>query len=364
MYITKLSLAGFRNIKSAQLELNKGVNILYGDNAQGKTNILESVYICATGRSHRTRLDSQLINFTEREAHIKLFIENKRRDDRIDVHLKKDDKKGVKGIAVNGVPIRKSGDLFGTLYTVIFSPEDLQLIKNAPSERRRFIDMELCQLSNVYYYDLGQYYKVLKQRNNLLKKIQKKPSLKETVFVWDSQLAEYGRRIIISREKFVKRISSIAAQKHNDITKGGEALEILYRPNVQEKELEEKTSQNIEKDVIYGSTSAGPHKDDISFMVNGMDVKIYGSQGQQRTAALSAKLAEVEVIKDETGVSPVLLLDDVLSELDEGRQFYLLESIKGIQTIVTCTGIEDLIKKYAGSGFVFNVDGGEVRREL
>ena len=360
MIVKKLSLAGFRNIKNASLGFSGGINILYGKNAQGKTNILESIYICATGRSHRTRFDSRLIDFNGHEAHIKVEIENMGRQNRIDVHLKKDEKNGVKGIAVNGIPIKKSGDLFGTLYCVIFSPEDLQLIKNSPGERRRFIDMELCQLKNVYYYDLGQYYKVLKQRNSLLKKIQKNYSFRDTVSVWDEQLAAYGMRVIENREKFIKKISRIAGEKHSKITGGAEKLEICYRPNCHAEELLTKTAQNLERDIIFGSTSAGPHKDDIIFTVNGSDVKVYGSQGQQRTAALSAKLAERDIIKEETGTSPVLLLDDVLSELDSARQRFLFESINGVQSVVTCTGIEDIAKNYSGKGGVFFVENGNV----
>ncbi|HCT64340.1 MAG TPA: DNA replication/repair protein RecF [Lachnospiraceae bacterium] len=359
MYINNLLLADFRNIAMAEIKLNNGINILYGDNAQGKTNILEAVYICATGRSHRTKIDGQLINFGKREAHIKAFIVRDRRTDRIDVHLKKDEKKGI---AINGVPIRKSGDLFGTLHTVMFSPEDLQLIKNAPSERRRFIDMELCQLSNIYYYDLQQYYKVLKQRNNLLKRIQKNSKLRDTLFPWNSQMCQYGIRVIDSRKAFIERLNTISSKIHKGITDGTEELFIEYKPNVLSCDFDNKLEALTEKDIIYGSTTAGPHKDDIIFYVNQNDVKIFGSQGQQRTAALSAKLAEIEIIKCETGQTPVLLLDDVLSELDERRQYYLLDSIRDTQTIITCTGIEDSIKKYIDRAFVFNIKDGIVEQ--
>lgn len=358
MYINNLLLADFRNIAMAEIQLNCGINILHGDNAQGKTNILEAVYICATGRSHRTKMDSQLIKFGKKEAHIKAFVVRDRRTDRIDVHLKKDEKKGI---AVNGIPIRRSGDLFGTLHSVMFSPEDLQLIKNAPSERRRFIDLELCQLSNIYYYDLQQYYKVLKQRNNLLKRIQKSVKLKDTLFAWDSQMCQYGMRVIDSRRSFVTRLNDISSKIHDGITEGKEVLLIDYKPNVLSEDFAQKLMSSIDKDILYGSTTVGPHKDDIIFYVNQNDVKLFGSQGQQRTAALSAKLAEIEIIKSETGQTPILLLDDVLSELDEGRQHFLLESICDIQTIITCTGIEDSIKKYAEKSSVFQIKNGTVQ---
>ena len=361
MFVSTLQIADYRNIEWADVELKNGINILYGQNAQGKTNFLESVYMCSTGRSHRTKFDRELVKFDKKESHVRVYVQKNNTSEKIDVHIKKDDKKGV---AVNGIPLKKLGDLFGTLYGVIFSPEDLQLIKSSPGERRKFMDIELCQLSNVYYYNLQQYYKILKQRNNLLKEITKKPSLEETLFVWDSQLIDFGRKIIESRRKFILKINEIASKKHDEITNGSEKLVVEYKPNTDEENFEKKLTENIKRDIYLGSTSVGPHKDDISFLINGSEVKTYGSQGQQRTAALSAKLAEIEIIKTETGETPVLLLDDVLSELDEGRQYYLMESIKDIQTIITCTGIEDSIKKYVKKAAVFNVENGIIKREF
>jgi len=359
MYVKSLQTADFRNIESAEIELKNGINIFCGQNAQGKTNFLEAVYLCSTGRSHRTKLDRELINFNKNEAHVRIYVCGKNTNDKIDVHIKKDNKKGI---AVNGIPLKRIGDLFGSLYAVIFSPEDLRLIKSSPGERRKFMDMELCQLSRVYYYNLQQYYKILKQRNNLLKEISKKPALEDTLFVWDSQLVLFGRKIIEARRLFVEEIDKIAARKHSEITNGSEILKAEYKPNCSEDDLEKKLNESIKRDIFMGSTSVGPHKDDILFAVNGSDVKTYGSQGQQRTAALSAKLAEIEIIKKETGETPVLLLDDVLSELDEGRQVYLMESIKDIQTVITCTGIEDSIKKYVKTAAVFNVKNGVIKR--
>ncbi len=359
MYIKKLSLLNFRNIKNLNIELQNGVNIFYGDNAQGKTNILESIYMCATGRSQRTRVDSQLILFGERESHIRLFSQKDKRSDRIDVHIKSE---GKKGIAVNGIPLKRSGDLFGSLPVVIFSPEDLQLIKSGPSERRRFMDMELCQLSSVYYYNLQQYYRVLKQRNNLLKEIQRKPSLRETIFVWDSQMLQYGKKIIDERKKFVSSLNEIASKKHSYITGGRESLEIQYRPNTEETAFEKKLEGHLDRDLFLGTTSVGPHKDDMSFLIDGYEAKVFASQGQQRTAALSAKLAEIDLIEAEKDDSPILLLDDVLSELDEKRQLFLLQNIGSIQTIITCTGIEDIIKSYVDFSFLFSVKNGLVEK--
>lgn len=357
MFITKLSLLDFRNLHAAEIKFDPGMNIFYGDNAQGKTNILESIYLCATGRSHRTRTDSQLVYFEQKEAHIRLFTQKEKRTDRIDVHIKREEKKGI---AINGIPIRKSGELFGTLYVVIFSPEDLQLIKNSPGERRRFLDLELCQLSQIYYYHLQQYYKILKQRNHLLKRMQRNQKLKETLFVWDEQLIQYGMKMIESRKIFIGEISSIASRKHQLITGDKEKLELFYRPNTETEEFKEKLASHLERDILIGSTSVGPHKDDIVFFINGKDVKTYGSQGQQRTTALSVKLAEIDLVEKQTGQMPVVLLDDVLSELDEGRQRFLLNNMDQAQIILTCTGLEDSIKQFFSKGNLFLVEEGQI----
>ena len=357
MYITEVSLQNFRNLAQLKIEPSEGINVIYGSNAQGKTNFLESLYFCAMGRSLRGKSDQQLIRFEEEESHIRMLVQRKQRYDRIDVHLKKDEKKGI---AVNGLPVRKLGDLFGTLYAVIFSPEDLSLVKDGPGERRRFLDMELCQLSKVYYYDLQQYYRILKQRNNLLKEIQKKPQLQETLFVWDDQLAKYGERIIAARKRFLIRLDEIAAEKLSQLTGGRDHLQTIYKPNCEEGMLAEKLRKNIDRDIYFGSTQSGPHKDDILFSIDGREVKVYGSQGQQRTTALAARLAEIDLIREETGEEPVLLLDDVFSELDENRQKFLLQSIEGLQAFVTCTGIEDSVRKYISKDNLFYVDNGVI----
>lgn len=357
MYITEVSLQGFRNLAQLKIEPSRGINVIYGSNAQGKTNFLESLYFCAMGRSMRGKNDQQLIQFGAEESHIRMLVQRQSRYDRIDVHLKQNEKKGI---AVNGLPVRKLGDLFGTLYAVIFSPEDLSLVKDGPGERRRFLDMELCQLSKVYYYDLQQYYHILKQRNNLLKEIAKKPELSETLFAWDIQLAEYGERIISARKRFLLRLDEIAAEKLSRLTGGKDHLQTIYKPNCEEGALAEKLRRNLERDIFFGATQSGPHKDDVIFSIDGREVKVYGSQGQQRTTALAARLAEIDLIWQETGEEPVLLLDDVFSELDERRQKYLLESIGGLQAFVTCTGIEDSVKKYIARDNLFYVENGVI----
>lgn len=354
--INRLSLHNFRNIKKASISLQEGINVITGDNAQGKTSALEAIYMCATGRSQRTRIDNQLILFGEKEAHIKLEAMIKNRAERIDIHIKEE---GKKGIAMNGVPIHKLGELFGLLQVIIFSPEDLQLIKYGPSERRRFMDMEICQYSNVYYYDLQQYYKVLKQRNNLLKEIQKKPKLADTLFVWDMQLVQFGVRVIQHRERFIRGLSKMAEEKHRIISGGTEMLQVAYKPNTEKELLEKKLYTHRDRDLFIGSTSVGPHKDDILFSINGTDAKTFSSQGQQRTAALSLKLAEISYMEQETGSPPILLLDDVFSELDGSRQTYLMQGIEQCQTIITCTGIDEILNHFKEIGTVFSVTKGE-----
>ena len=357
MYIKEIFLQNFRNLSQLHMEPSEKINVIYGNNAQGKTNFLEALYFCAMGRSMRSKSDQQLLAFGAEESHIRMLVQTQSRRDKIDVHLKQNEKKGI---AVNGLPVRRLGELFGTLYAVIFSPEDLSLIKDGPAERRRFLDMELCQLSKVYYYDLQQYYRILKQRNNLLKEIQKKSSLQETLFIWNEQMVAYAERIIAARRRFLARLDEIAAERLAQLTGGKDCLQTSYKPNCEEGALAERLQRNLERDILFGATQSGPHKDDMSFLVNGREVKIYGSQGQQRTTALAARLAEIDLILEETGQKPVLLLDDVFSELDESRQKYLLESVQGLQAFVTCTGIEDSIKKYISRDNLFYVANGNM----
>ena len=308
------------------------------------------------GRSMRGKSDQQLIAFDAQESHIRLLVQTQNRRDKIDVHLKQNEKRALPLMVC-------PSSVWGAVRHALccyFATEDLSLVKDAPTERRRGLDMELCQLSRVYYYDLQQYYRILKQRNNLLKEIQKKPSLQETLFVWDEQMVEYGERIIAARRRFLVRLDEIAAEKLARLTGGRDSLQTLYRPNCEEGSFAERLHRNLERDILFGATQSGPHKDDISFLVNGREAKVYGSQGQQRTTALAARLAEIDLIREETGELPVLLLDDVFSELDESRQKYLLESIDGLQAFVTCTGIEDSVRKYISRDNLFYVENGNI----
>lgn len=355
MIVQSINLKNYRNIRDINIDLNSGTNIIYGDNAQGKTNLLESIYLCATGRSHRTSHDSELIAFDESNAFIKLtVVDDLERTDTINIHLKKGSKKGI---AINGLTLKKTGDLLGVLNVVMFSPEDLQLIKNGPGQRRRFMDMELCQISRVYYYNLNQYHKILKQRNNLLKNIKGQEG---TLDIWDIQLAEFGKKLIKARKNFILELSEIAGSIHGSITEGRESLTLKYNPSVEIENFEEKLKKNRERDIYYGTTTIGPHKDDILFFINGVNVRDYGSQGQQRTACLAVKMAEIDLIKQHKNVNPVLLLDDVLSELDKTRQNYLINSIRDVQTVITCPVLDKALMTMGEKSKIFNVFQGKV----
>ena len=357
MYVERVSVKGFRNLAPISLALSPGLNLFYGDNAQGKTNFLEAIYMCSTGRSQRANTDREMVGYNETDAYIQVFVRTgSTGHDKIDVHLHKSDKKGV---AINGLPIKKLGQLFGNLLTVIFSPEDLQLIKSGPSERRRFMDVELCQLSTVYYHELQQYYRVLKQRNNLLKNIRTVQGLRDTITAWDEQLVGYGIKIMAHRQEFIEGLSYFAQQAHTQLTNEREQLTLAYRPSTLPEDFAERLVRGLERDIALGSTSAGIHKDDIVFQINGEDVRIYGSQGQQRTAALSAKLAEVRLMTERKQTSPVLLLDDVMSELDESRQNCLIRSIENIQTIMTGTNADVRLPTTS----VYMVKNGEIREQ-
>lgn len=361
MIVTKLELSNFRNYKLLELDLDKQTNILYGNNAQGKTNILEAIYMCSTTKSHRSNKDFELINFDSDEGHIKLHINKNGREQRIDIHLRKNKSKGI---AINGIPIKKASELFGVFNVIIFSPEDLNIIKNGPSERRKFIDMELCQLDKIYVYNLVNYNKVLSQRNQLLKDLYFKPELKQTLDVWDMQLAKYGGEIIKRREEFIKEISNILIPIHNELADNQEDIEIIYEKNCETDDLYEKIVTNREKDIKYKNTSVGPHRDDVLFFNRGKNIRTYGSQGQKRTIALSLKLAEIELVKSLINDTPVLLLDDVLSELDSKRQNHLLKSLDNIQTIITCTGLDEFIENRFKINKVFQVTEGTVSEKM
>lgn len=360
MHIKSLELKDYRNYDRLSMEFHNGINILYGDNAQGKTNILESIYICGTTKSHKGSKDKDVIKLDKDESHIRLLLERDKVVHKIDMHLKKNKPKGV---AIDGIPIKKSSELFGVINIVFFSPEDLNIIKNGPAERRRFIDLELCQLDKLYLYNLTNYNKIVNQRNNLLKQISFNRKLMDTLYVWDCQLVDYGIKIIERRTLFINQLNEIIFEIHNKLSGGNEHLVIKYEPNVSIDDFEKKLANSLERDISHKMTTIGPHRDDMNFLNDTIDIRKFGSQGQQRTSALSLKLAEIELVKKITKDKPILLLDDVLSELDRKRQTYLLNSIDDIQTIITCTGLEEFITNRMDCDKVYRVVEGTVTNE-
>lgn len=363
MYIESIELNRYRNYEEANVAFGSHTNILYGDNAQGKTNILESLYMAATTKSHRGTKDRDIVKLGEDESHIRLYVNKKDISHKIDMHLRKNKNKAV---AIDGIPIRRATELYGLLNVIFFSPEDLSIIKNGPSERRRFMDMELCQISRLYYQNLSAYNRVLSQRNNLLKQIYYDKSLKDTLDVWNMQLVDYGQRIIKERRNFIEMMNELIGYIHRRLTSDKESLEIVYDCNVDVDNFEKVLEEKLETDLRYASTQAGPHRDDISFVINGIDARKYGSQGQQRTVALSLKMAEIKLVRNIINDNPVLLLDDVMSELDTNRRNALIDEIKDIQTIITCTGYDDFIREQVIINNVYRVVDGtatQVRME-
>lgn len=357
MIIKSIELKNFRNYEDLNLQFDKGTNILYGDNAQGKTNILEAAYLSGTTKSHKGSKDKEMIRFGEEESHIRTVVVKNEKEYQIDMHLRS---RGAKGVAVNKIPIKRASELFGILNIVFFSPEDLNIVKNGPAERRRFIDSELCQIDKLYLSDLTKYNKILNQRNALLKEINFRSGAADTLPVWDEQLLEYGRRIIKSRKQFIEELNEIIHDIHYKISGGKENLILKYEPNIDDIFFEDELSKARNKDLKLCQTTVGPHRDDMLFSNNGVDIRRFGSQGQQRTAALSLKLSEIDLVKRVINNTPVLLLDDVLSELDSSRQNYLLNSINDIQTIITCTGVEEFVKNRFEINQIFQVIDGKV----
>lgn len=360
MMIRSIELKNFRNYEDLKIAFTEGTNILFGDNAQGKTNVLESAYVSGTTKSHKGSKDKDMIQFGKEESHIRTFVMKNEKEYQIDIHLKKN---RPKGIAVNRLPIKKAGALFGILNIVFFSPEDLNIIKNGPAQRRRFLDLELCQLDKIYLSDLTNYNKILNQRNKLLKDLVFRCDLADTLPVWDMQLASYGERIIRRRSAFIQELSETVYNIHRNISGNREELRLTYEPDVSAEELEAQLQRVREKDLKYCQTSVGPHRDDLLFQISGVDIRTFGSQGQQRTSALSLKLSEIELVKNSIHDTPVLLLDDVLSELDSNRQNYLLGSIHDIQTVITCTGLDEFVKNRFRLDRVFEVINGHVVRK-
>ena len=357
MIIKSIELKNFRNYESLDLTFDSGTNILYGKNAQGKTNILEAAYLSGTTKSHKGSKDKEMIRFGEQEAHIRTTVIKQEKEYQVDMHLKQN---RSKGIAINKMPIKKASELFGILNIVFFSPEDLNIIKNGPTERRRFLDSELCQLDKIYLSDLTNYNKILNQRNKLLKDMVYRPDLEETLPVWNLQLLETGKKIIRRRQRFVEELGEIVHEIHYRISGEKEELTLTYEPSAAEQNFEAELERVATRDKKLCQTSVGPHRDDLLFSIRDVDIRKFGSQGQQRTSALSLKLSEIELVKRSIHDTPVLLLDDVLSELDSDRQNFLLNNIYDTQTMITCTGLDEFVRNRFQINRVFEVIDGQV----
>lgn len=364
MQLESLTLKNFRNYASEKFNYGAGVNVITGGNAQGKTNSAEAVFLLATGFSPRVKKDKQVIRYGESQAEISGQAISAYGSVKTSLTFFAD---GKKKISVNEAEVKRVGDLLGNIYAVFFNPGELKLIQESPEDRRRFMDIALSQLNRRYFYSLSKYKKIIIQRNNLLKESDKELIL-DTLPVWDEQLADYAADVIEGRNEFCSKLAPKAKAAHEAVTGGEESLFVGANEKFKgsREEIKEKfkaaLAENTERDMVLGFTSVGPHRDDLKITLNGEDVKSYGSQGQQRTAALSLKLAELEIFKEKFGEYPLLILDDALSELDRSRQKRLLKYIENVQTIITCTHIEEEV--FVGTEYKrFEVEKGKIVKE-
>lgn len=362
MRVNSVRLKQFRSYASLELPAQPGLNVLTGPNGAGKTNILEALFLCAFGRSHRTPRDAELIRLGSGQGLVEIGLMTNAGSRTIRAELFETERKKL---SIDGSPLQRSGELMGCLNAVMFSPEDLTLVKGSPAERRRFLDMEISQLKPSYYYALQQYNTALKQRNNLLK--EPSAAENEMLELWDEQLSKQGAVLMRERAAFCRELREAAGALHSTMSGGEETLVTEYEPDVFSEDengyreaIAEALMACIDKDLFRGFTSAGPHRDDLKLTVNGLDARVYASQGQQRTAALSLKLSEISVIEQLRGEKPVLLLDDVFSELDAARQRLLLTAVGECQCFITCTGVEELGPMEDKQMQLFSVSDGEV----
>ena len=350
MFVKNLYIKNYRNYSEQSMTFDKNINVLVGKNAQGKTNVVEAIYFAAIGKSPRTKKENELINFNKTHTEIKVDLEKIGGSKKIEIFLNKGSKKSIK---INQINLLKIADLMGTMPIVYFAPEDLKLIKESPEDRRKFLDISLSQLSKKYFYLLLRYQQILDQRNKLLKSTSNLDVIKDTLPVWDTQLAETGAKIVFKRLKLIEKLKKYTSEKIKILTNSEEEINLTYTGFKGNTEEEIKSNfynllqDGLEKDLRLGYTTVGPHRDDIKIEINNIDVREFGSQGQQRTTTLALKLAEVEIFKEEYDEYPILLLDDVMSELDESRQNNLLKACKNIQTIITTTQINNYYKQNA-----------------
>lgn len=335
MYIKNIKLKNFRNYTNQEIELNKNINIFFGDNAQGKTNIIESIYISSIGKSFRAKKDIEIVNIENKKEKAIIEIEYQKadRDGKIKIEIKEN-----KNIFINGIKAKKLSEILGNINIVLFSPDDINLFKSGPAKRRKALDIMISQLRPAYVYNLNLYLKTIEQRNNYLRQIKYENKSKDMLEIWDEKLAEYAEKIFLYRKEFIEKIKEKIVEIHKKITQNNENIKIEYISDCENKEKYLKKLKNErEKDIQRGYTGVGIHRDDFNVYINDKTLNIYGSQGQHRTVLLSMKISELNIIYDEIGEYPILLLDDFMSELDSNRRENLLANIENIQVIITCT---------------------------
>ena len=351
MWIKRIKISNFRNYKNLSIELNKKINIFYGENAQGKTNIIEAIFLSSIGKSFRTNKEKEMIKFNEENCNVEIDYEKSDREGNISIDIG-----NKKNIFVNKIKIKKLSELLGNINVVIFTPDDINILKGGPQNRRKFLDVMISQLKPKYMHLCSLYQKTLDERNAYLKNIENQKS--DFLEIYDEKLAEYGCEIYKYRKEFIEKIKNKIKEIHSNITNNREEIEIIYNSNCENKqEYLELLKQRKKLDIIKGYTTKGIHRDDFQILLNQLPVDVYGSQGQHRTAVLSLKLSELQVIYDEIGENPILLLDDFMSELDEFRRTSFLENIKETQVIITCT---DKIEIKNSSEKIFKVEDGKI----
>ena len=351
MWIKKIKISNFRNYKNAEINLNKKINIFYGENAQGKTNIIEAVYLGSIGKSFRTNKEKEMIKFGEENSNVEIDFEKSDREGNVFINIG-----AKKSVFVNKIKIKKLSELLGNINVVIFTPDDINILRGIPENRRKFLNVMISQLRPKYMHVYSLYKKTLDERNSYLKNIENQKY--DLLEIYDEKLAEYGYEIYKYRNEFINKLKNKIKNIHNNITNNKENIEIEYISNCENKEEFLKLLKERKKlDIIKGYTTKGVHRDDFKIYINELPVDIYGSQGQNRTAVLSLKLSELQVIYDEIGENPILLLDDFMSELDEFRRTSFLENIKDTQVIITCT---DKLELQENEFEIFNVKNGEI----
>ncbi|WP_339060744.1 DNA replication/repair protein RecF [Tepidibacillus marianensis] len=372
MFLTHLHLKNYRNYSELELDFDQRINIFQGNNAQGKTNIIEAINFLALSKSHRTSKEKELVQWGQSFSVIKGDVKRTVGDIYLEIQISSKGKKAK----VNSLEQKKLSNYIGALNVILFAPEDLTLVKGSPQYRRKFLDVEIGQIQPSYLYHLTQYQKVIQQRNNLLKDFTKdKKNRLEMLEIWNLQMVEHGTKVIMKRLNFLRKLERRAQEIHDGITDGIENLQIKYKSSMAidsemnseteiQKQYENLIKKNSMQELIRGTSLIGPHRDDLNFYINQIDVQSYGSQGQQRTTALSLKLAEIELIHEEIGEYPILLLDDVLSELDKKRQTHLIKTIENkVQTMITTTTTEGIDLNHLDQSTTFYVSMGKVTKK-